>query len=110
MLFSIAIGIINVMLGAGAGLVAVFLLKKSGLSQKRAQANALAVMLPISIISLIIYFKSGYVKLQDDIFLFPVSALGAAVGTFVLEKISNKAAKLCFGLFMLWSGIRLLLK
>jgi uncharacterized membrane protein YfcA len=98
------------LLGAGAGLVAVFLLKKYGLSQKAAQANALAVMFPISIVSLIIYFKNGYVKLQENIFLFPFSVLGAVFGTAALGKISDRAAKLCFGVFLLWSGIRLLTK
>lgn len=98
------------LLGAGAGILAVFVLKKSGLSQKEAQANALAVIFPISIISLIIYFENGYVNLQDNIFLFPVSVLGAAAGAFVMNRISEKTAKISFGAFMIWSGIRMLTK
>ena len=104
------IGIINVLLGAGAGLIAVFLLKKAGFEQKQAQTNALAVILPISFMSFIIYFESGYVNFKENIFLVPFSVIGAFIGTFVLGKLSDRAAKISFGLFMIWSGIKLLRK
>lgn len=109
-LCGIAIGIINVLLGAGGGIIAVFMLKKSGLSQKDAQANAIAVILPLTFISLIIYFKNGYVNFYDNIFLLPAGVAGAVAGAFILKKISPKATRIIFGLFMIWAGIRLLIK
>ena len=44
--FGFFIGIINGLLGAGGGMLAVPALKKLGLSQKDAHRNALAVILP----------------------------------------------------------------
>ena len=52
------VGIVNVLLGAGGGILAVPILKKCGLTQKQAQANAVAVILPLTIISFIIYKKA----------------------------------------------------
>ncbi len=106
----IVTGIINVLLGAGGGILAVFLLKKSGMTQKEAQANAIAVIFPLTIISLIIYLIGGYVNFYDNIYLLPTGVLGALIGTFILKKISPRSAKIIFGLFMVWAGVRLLIK
>ena len=103
-------GIINVLLGAGGGVIAVFLLKKCSLDQKQAQANALAVILPISVISLIIYSSHGYVNFFDNLLLIPQAAVGAVLGTAILKKISPKISKKLFGAFMIWAGIRMLVK
>lgn len=101
-------GIINILLGAGGGVIAVFLLKKRNLSQKEAQANAIAVILPISIISLIIYSYHGYVNFSDNLFLIPQAVAGALLGTLILKKISPKISKKLFGAFMIWAGIRMI--
>ncbi len=103
-------GTINIVLGAGGGVVAVFLLKKCSLDQKQAQANALAVILPISVISLIIYSYHGYVNFFDNLRLIPQAAVGALIGTVALKKISPSALKKFFGAFMIWAGIRMIVK
>lgn len=110
LLSGIVIGLINVTLGAGAGVVAVKLLNKAGFSQKQAQANAIAIIFPITVISLIIYFINGHVNFYENIFLIPCAIIGALIGTKILNKISDKAAKIVFGLFMIWAGIRLVIK
>lgn len=58
-LLGAAVGTVNVLIGAGGGILAVPILKKSGLDQKEAQANAVAVILPLTAISLIIYAKTN---------------------------------------------------
>ena len=46
-LSGLAAGAVNSALGAGGGMIAVPMLKKSGMEQNRAQANAVAlIMLP----------------------------------------------------------------
>lgn len=103
-------GFINGLLGAGGGMIAVPLLKKAGFSQKSAQQNAIAVILPITLLSSIIYIVNGYVTLPDAIPYIPGGLLGAFLGTRLMKKISNKWLKRIFAVFMLWAGIRLLLK
>lgn len=96
--------------GSGGGIIAVPILKKAGLNQKEAQANAIAVIFPLTIITLIIYFKQGYVNLSDIKYLFPTAALGAIAGTLIFKKLSNRFLKIIFGLFMIWAGVRMLTK
>ncbi len=103
-------GFINGLLGAGGGMIAVPLLKKAGFSQKAAQQNAIAVILPITLLSSIIYIINGYVAVPDATPYIPGGLLGAFLGTQLMNKISNKWLKRIFAAFMLWAGIRLLLK
>ena len=106
----LGIGLVNGLLGAGGGMLAVPLLKKMGLSQKQAHANAVAVILPISILSATMYIFKDYVNLNDSFIYIPTGLLGAVAGTYILKKISPLWLKRIFGGFMLYAGIRLLLK
>ena len=105
-----AIGIINGLLGAGGGMIAVPLLRKTGLKQKSAHANAVAIILPISFLSVILYLYKDYVNLSDSLPFIPTGILGALIGTYFLKKISPFWLKRIFGFFMIYAGIRLLLK
>ena len=58
----LAIGIINGLLGAGGGMIAVPLLQKLGLDRKQAHANAVAVILPITVLSAVLYLVNGYTE------------------------------------------------
>ncbi len=105
--FGFLIGLINALFGAGGGMIAVPFLKKSGLSQKQAQATAICVILPLTVLSAAIYLIRGYFKLSDAtpfiLFGFP----GALLGTILLSKMKNSLLQSVFSLFMLWAGFRL---
>jgi len=106
----LAIGIVNGLLGAGGGMIAVPLLKKLGLEQKSAHSNAVAVILPITILSAILYLVKDYVSLKDAIPYIPAGLLGAVMGTYFLKKISPKWLKKIFAGFMIYAGVRLLIR
>ncbi len=106
----ILIGVINGMLGAGGGMIAVPVLKKLGFSQEKAQANAIAVILPITLISSAVYLARGNVTVADAFVFVPGGIVGTLVGTFLLSKIPQRWLKRIFGCFMVWAGLRLLLK
>ena len=108
--FGFLIGAVNGLLGAGGGMIAVPLLKKAGLEQKEAHANAVAVILPISILSAVLYLYKDYVNLFDPLPYIPTGILGAVLGTYFLKKISPLWLKRIFGFFMIYAGMRLLLK
>lgn len=106
----IAIGIVNVVLGAGGGMLTVPLYKKMGMEQKNAQINAVATILPITIISAFIYILNKSVRFSDTyIYLIP-GLFGSVLGTFVIRKTSNKLLTIFFGFFMIWAGLRLFFK
>lgn len=104
------IGIVNGCFGAGGGMIAVPLLKKSGLNVKESHANAVAVILPITIISGAVYLMKDYVNLSDAIKFVPTGIIGSIIGTLVLKKISPFWLKKIFGGFMVWAGVRLILR
>lgn len=104
------IGGINGLLGAGGGMIAVPMLKKAGLEQKEAHANAVAVILPISVLSTVLYIIKGYVGIPDALPYVPTGIIGSVLGTMILKKISPVWLKRIFGAFMVYAGVRLLLK
>ena len=98
------------MFGAGGGMLAVPFLRRQELSQKAAHANAVAVILPITVISAAIYVYKGDVGIMDSIPFIPAGLIGSYIGTKIIKKISPVWLKRVFGGFMVYAGIRLLLK
>lgn len=106
----IAIGFVNGVFGAGGGMLAVPLLKKGGLDQKSAHANAVAVILPITVLSAILYLVKGNVRLTDSLAYIPTGVIGSVIATFLLKRFSNKWLQKTFAAFMIYAGIRLLIR
>ena len=106
----IAVGVVNGLMGAGGGMIAVPLLKKTGLDQRKAQANAIAVILPISVVSCVMYLIRGSVSFADALPFIPGGIIGTVLGTFLLSKIPTNILKKIFAAFMIWAGVRLLMR
>lgn len=106
----LAIGAVNGLFGAGGGMLAVPILKSRGIEQRAAHTNAVAVILPVSCVSAVLYLLKGYVSLKDALPFVPTGILGAVAGTYMLKKISPLWLKRIFGGFMIYAGARLLLK
>ena len=104
------IGIINGLLGAGGGMLAVPLLTKFGLDEKRSHATSIAVILPLSAVSAAAYFIKGNIKFTEaGVYLLP-GAVGAIIGAWLLGKIPDKWLRRIFGAFMVWAGIRIFMR
>lgn len=106
----LAVGLVNGLLGAGGGMIAVPLLQKLGLDRKQSHANAVAVILPITVLSAALYLIKGYVSVSDSFIFIPGGIIGSLLGTFIMRKISPKWLKRIFGGFMIYAGVRLLLR
>ncbi len=103
------IGAVNGLLGGGGGMLAVPLLKAGGLSPRRAHATAIAVILPASAVSGLVYLFGRLVPFP---ILVPVAlgvAAGGAVGAKLLGVLPVRAVDLLFGALMLLAGWRMLL-
>lgn len=110
-IFGAVTGFINGFFGGGGGMIVVpvmtILMK---IEQKVAHATALAVILPVSIISALIYFFSG----ESGIRLYPTLLTGVGViaggilGALLLKKIDNKLLVKGFAVVMLIAGIKML--
>lgn len=108
LLYGIGIGLVNGVFGAGGGMIAVPVLKSNGLDQKQAHANAVAVILPISIVSTIMYLAKGNMTLGDSLAFIPTGLIGSVIATFALQKFSNPLLQKMFAAFMIYAGARLL--
>lgn len=109
-LFGILIGFINMLIGACGGIVAVEALKYDKLDQTKSHATAIAVILPLTVISTIMYLMRGNMRISDaNIYIIP-GVLGSALGSFILPKISQKVLGKVFSIFIIYAGIRMILK
>ena len=105
----LAAGFLNGLLGAGGGIVIVWILEKTVGSmaedKRNIFANALAVMLPISAMSTVSYALSGGLPGGDITrFLLP-GVLGGLFGAFLLDRIGAGTVKTLFCLLVILSGI-----
>lgn len=103
-------GIVNGMLGAGGGMIAVPALRKLGLDKKDSHANAVAVILPLAVFSAALYLYEGRVALTDPLIYIPSGLVGAVIGTFIMKKITAKNLGRLFGAFMIFAGVRMILR
>ena len=103
-----ASGILNGLFGSGGGTVAVPLLKKSGLSQKEAQATSLMMMFFLSAVSAGIYFFEGHLSFSDAAGFIPGGIAGAVFAPFVFKKIKPVLLRKIFGGFVIFSAAKML--
>lgn len=100
-------GIINGLLGAGGGMLAVPTLKTQIEAQK-AHATTVAIIMPMCLVSSVIYIMSGRVTINDALPYTPYGVVGALIGSVLLTKLKSKQLRIIFSLFMIWAGVRML--
>ncbi len=103
-------GLANGFFGSGGGLFLVPLLTRwTKLEQRRAFATSVAVILPLSAVSAVIYWSKGALDLH---FAWPYLLGGAAGGVIsgrVFRKIPLTLLRRVFGALILYGGVRALL-
>jgi len=104
-------GVLNGIFGAGGGLLVVPMLEAQSLPEKVSHATSIAVILPLSLISAAAYLLKGISADWHALgAAVPLGLLGAAAGAFLLKKLPNRLLKKLFGLVMILSAVRLLLR
>ncbi len=113
-LSGLSAGLVNGLLGAGGGIVAVWGLGRalSGHTahQKDAFANALVIMLPLSAISLIGYAARGLLADVNTGSLLLPALVGGFGGALILDRINVRWLKIIFAALVIYSGFFMLLK
>ena len=109
LLGGLAAGFLNGLLGAGGGILIVWILGKvlgdATDDGKDIFACALAVMLPISALSTLSYAFSGGIPDHNlGRFLLP-GILGGLCGAFLLDRLRIGAVKTIFAVLVILSGI-----
>ena len=102
-------GCLNGFFGSGGGVAAVILLKKMfGCDVKTAHATAIAVILPLSAVSITIYLMHGKIPLMPAFYTSIGGILGGLTGAVLLKKLKSKWITKIFGLLMAIGAIRML--
>jgi len=105
----ILVGLANGLFGAGGGTVLVPALERfRPLETHKAHASALAVILPLSVISALIYVWGVEVDWPAVGFVSAGGIIGGILGARLLRKLSAGWLNMLFGLFLAVGAIRML--
>ena len=102
-------GIANGLFGGGGGMITVpFLERAAGYPTPNAHATAIAVILPASLVSGIVYLWSGVISLNVLLPVVVGVAAGGYLGAKLLPIVPEKTVSLLFAFFMLAAGLRMI--
>jgi len=108
-LSGLVIGFINGFWGGGGGMVCVPVLAKIlKLPQKSAHATAILIMLPLSLVSGIIYFLNSSLAIATAGYVTAGFFVGGAAGALLLKKMNNIVLQFIFAGVIIVAGVRLL--
>ena len=110
----LAAGFVNGLLGAGGGIIVIYVLTKllgDEITQRNAVfGNALCVMLPISVLTCVLYAARGYMSPEGfGVFAIP-ALLGGFLGGVLLGKLGTAFLKKSFAGLVIISGIIMMVR
>ncbi len=108
-----AAGFINGLLGAGGGVILVFVLMAAlghGADGRDVYANALAVTLPVTLFSVWRYASAGTLFTEGFSRMVIPALLGGAFGAYLLDRIDTEWTKKIFAVIILISGVSMLVR
>ena len=100
----VVVGVANSLFGGGGGMIAVPMLAKTGMDNKRAHATAILLILPVSLLSVILYAVKGF---YEPSVLIPTAlgvTAGGLLGAKLLGKLPEKTVNLIFAALQLIAG------
>ena len=103
-------GLANGLFGSGGGtLVVPGMQKFLGVEQHKAHATAIAIILPLTIISIFIYFKGVETDWQMIIWISAGGVVGGFIGAKLLNRVSGTMLHKIFGGFMIAAAVKMIL-
>ena len=103
-------GILNGLFGAGGGLILVPLfISWLHIEEKRAFATSVAVILPLSIVSYIIFYMQGGNVWRDALPYLLGGIVGGALSTWLFRNISTVWLHRLFGILILYGAVKAVL-
>lgn len=108
-LIGILTGIINGLFGAGGGTIIVPAMQKYlKIETHKSHASAIAVILPLSIVSAFVYFSNMEIDIYAVCLLSVGGIIGGFIGAKLLNKITSNYLHKIFGIFMIIISIRMI--
>lgn len=109
-LFGLIVGGLNGLFGSGGGMVAVPMLRGLGLEREECHATSIAITFPLAVASGVLYLGAGQLTIGDALPYLPGGLLGAICGAVLLPRLKTTWLRRIFGVLILVSAVRLLLR
>lgn len=113
----IAAGVINGLLGAGGGVIMLYLVcavlgkrsagKNAQNVQRDAFASVIAIILPVSVVSAISYAAKGAIDMEKMQKLILPALAGGIIGAYLTDRLPTRIIRGVFALLVIISGIRM---
>lgn len=106
---SVFIGVVNGLFGAGGGMLAVPCLTYiGGLDEKSAHATAIAAILPLCLVSAIVYALGESCKNEVILPVVIGVTAGGIFGALLLKKLSSDVVSFVFYALMTFAGFKMI--
>lgn len=103
-------GLISGFFATGGGMIVVSaLVCLIGLSEQKARATSLFVILPMVITSGIMYYKNDYIDWKIGMLCAIGGIIGGFLGAKYLKKIPDIYLKISFAIFLIYVSIKLII-
>ena len=83
----------------------IFLLN---LPEKKAHASAIFVILPLCVVSSIVYIIKGSIDWLQLLYSTIGFVVGGVIGALLLKKLDNKVLRIIFAIIMVGAGVKML--
>ncbi|NLM03501.1 MAG: sulfite exporter TauE/SafE family protein [Clostridiales bacterium] len=108
-LLGLIAGFINGLFGAGGGSIIVPALNSFfNVPQHKAQATAISIILPFTIISSFIYYNNEFIVINTTLNVILGSVIGSYFGSKILNSFPDKYLHQIFGIFMILAALRMI--
>ncbi len=105
-----ATGLANGFFGAGGGSLLVPAMERyMNVEEHKAHATAIAVILPLSVISAFLYIRKVNIDISLLLWVLPGGIAGGYAGARLLGKIPKKWLHIIFGGFMIAAAVRMVI-
>lgn len=109
-LIGMATGIANGFFGAGGGTIVVPAMEKIlNIDEHQAHATAILIILPLTIMSSVLYITNKFVDWSIILRIIPGAILGGYIGAKLLNICPRNILKKAFGIFMIIAALRMVL-
>ena len=111
---SITSGLLNGFAGTGGGIILYFVLRflnkheKNELESKDIMALTISVVIPMSLVSSVIYMTKGKIIYKELLIYLPAALIGGIIGALLLDKLKFKFTKKLFAVMIIYAGIRMI--
>ena len=108
---SLFVGVANGLFGGGGGMLVIPIFTiLLGLEEKLAHSSAILTILPLSLVSGIVYITQGNFTAPNGLWVGGGVIVGGLIGAFLMKKLSNNVLRIVFYTLMIVAGVTTLVK